>query len=53
MTISDAERNRHEIKKLKEEKSELEKKIPSMIEDAVRKLKDDLKRDGWSQASDI
>ena len=48
LTISDTERNRHEIKKLKEEKSELEKKIPSMVEDAVQRFKDDQKRDGWS-----
>ena len=48
LTISDAARNYYEIKKLKEEKSELAKKIPSMVEEAVQRIKDDLKRDGWS-----
>lgn len=44
LTISDTERNKHEIKRLEEEKSELEKEIPSMV-------RDDLKRDGWAPLS--
>ena len=51
LTISDTERNRHEIKRLKEEKSELEKKIPSMVEKAIERIRDDLKNDGWAPLS--
>ena len=51
LTISDAERNRYENKKLKEEKTELERKIPSMVEEAIERIRDDLKNDGWAPLS--
>ena len=47
LTIADVERNRDENKKLREEKSERERKILSMVEDAVRRIRDDFKSDGW------
>jgi hypothetical protein len=48
LTISDDERIKVENVKLKEEKSDLEKKIPKMVNDAVDRIKNELIQDGWS-----
>ena len=47
MTISDEERTRLENEKLKEEKSELEKKLPGLVNEAVDRIKDELIQSGW------
>ncbi|EGG41860.1 Hypothetical protein Nlim_1303 [Candidatus Nitrosarchaeum limnium SFB1] len=47
LTISDDERIKIENQKLKEEKSELEKRIPSLVSEAVARIKDELIQNGW------
>ena len=47
LTISDTERMKIENQQLKEEKSTLEKEIPTMIQDAVERIKEDLQKEGW------
>lgn len=47
LTISDEERTKLENLKLKEEKSELEKKIPELINQAMERIKKELVDDGW------
>lgn len=48
LTISDTERTKFENQKLREEKIMLERKIPEMVNDAIARVKDDLKKEGWS-----
>jgi len=48
LTISDDERMKLENQQLKEEKSVLEKEIPTMIQEAVERIKTDLQKEGWS-----
>ena len=48
LTISDTERTKFENEKLKNEKKDLENKLPSLVKDAVDRIKDDLLREGWS-----
>jgi len=48
LTISDDERMKLENQQLKEEKSVLEKEIPTMIQEAVERTKTDLQKEGWS-----
>lgn len=47
LTISDEERTKAENHRLKEEKSDLEQMIPRMVNDAVDRVTEELKRNGW------
>jgi len=47
LTISDEERIRLENERLKEEKSELEKKLPQLVNQAVERIKTELQKEGW------
>ncbi len=47
LTISDTERVKFENQQLKEEKTSLEKKLPEMIEEAIKRIKVDLQKEGW------
>ena len=47
LTISAEERQRIKIEKLEGEKSELEKKIPDLVNEAVDRIKDELIQNGW------
>lgn len=48
LTISDEERAKAENHRLRKEKSELESQIPSLVEQAVERMKTRLIHDGWS-----
>ena len=47
LTISDTERMRFENQQLKEEKNYLERKIPTLVEDAVERVKQNMIKEGW------
>jgi len=47
LTISDTERVKFENQKLKKSKSELEKKIPTLVDEAVERIQEDLMKKGW------
>ncbi len=47
LTISDKEKFKLENIKIKEEKSELEKQIPQLVNDAVQRIKNELIHQGW------
>lgn len=47
LTISDEERAKAENIKLRKEKSELEKTIPTLVEEAVQRMKNELLNKGW------
>jgi len=47
LTISDIERTKFENQNLKKEQTELEKRIPEMVKDAVVRVKNDLITEGW------
>ena len=46
LTIDDSERLKIQNQKLKEEKSELEKQIPKLVNDAVDRIKEQLRQEG-------
>jgi hypothetical protein len=48
LTIDESERLRTRNAKLEKEKSELEKRLPELVEDAIERVKQDLIKDGWS-----
>ena len=47
LTISDTERVKFENKKLRKSKSELEKRIPELVNEAAERIKTELTRKGW------
>jgi len=47
LTISDREMLLLKNQQLTEERSQLEKRIPQMVKEAVERVKDDLKKEGW------
>lgn len=47
LTISDTERIKFENQSLKKEKSEFERKIPELVNEALNRIKEDLKKEGW------
>ncbi|MFM7796497.1 MAG: integrase, partial [Candidatus Nitrosotenuis sp.] len=47
LTISDEERIKAENQRLRKEKSYLERMIPSLVDEAIERVKEDLKKDGW------
>jgi len=47
LTISDTERLRLQNQQLEEDKTELEKRIPELVKDAVERIKNDLITEGW------
>ena len=47
LTISDKERMKLENMKLKKEKTELEKQIPHLVDDAVQRIRTELIHQGW------
>lgn len=47
LTIDDSERVKAENTKLLKEKSELEKKIPQLVDEAVNRIRDELIQNGW------
>lgn len=49
LTISDEERLKAEAQKLKNEKKELETKIPELVEEAIERIKQDLLKQGWTR----
>jgi len=52
LTISDVERTKAENQRLRKEKSALEKQIPSLVNEAIERIKSELKQEGWKIPSD-
>lgn len=51
LTISNEERLLIQNKKLEEDKSELEKKIPILVKESIEKMKNELLQNGWNFSS--
>ena len=47
LTISDTERMKFENQQLQEEKNYLERKIPTLVEDAIERVKKNMIKEGW------
>jgi len=48
LTIDDSERHRIEKKKLEQEKSEIVKKIPQLVDEATERIVQKLKNEGFT-----
>jgi len=53
LTISDTNRKQIEITRIIQEKSELEKKIPDLVNQAVRRIKSELRQEGWQISQQV
>jgi hypothetical protein len=51
LTISDEERIKTENRMLRKEKTEMEKQIPAIVEEAVERMRIKLARNGWANAA--
>jgi len=47
LTISDTERVKIENQQLKEERNYLERKIPTLVDEAVERVKQNMIKEGW------
>lgn len=47
LTIDDSERLKVKLKQTEEQKSELERRIPSIVQEAIDRAKNEFRKDGW------